>query len=476
LSEHEFQPRTSHASLLSVIDDLEQGIEALTASLDSLRATVRVVAAEVRSFEQPPASQAPLLTVVEPEAAAEPEAVISDVTEGAFSWGASRLETPAIEPAPVAEEMAGPQAEVPAIEPMTSADNSEPATELDVPADEASEAEREEVRRAVEAMRGELEKPQAPAAETDRDELRRTVETTRAELSWSTLRVDAGFSFAPTEPMDVAPSPVEEPVTADPRADDDDLARREEVRLAVERARAAMDEANKAEDATAVDPEEARREEVRLAVERARAEMMGKTEAAPADDDEARREEVRRVVENTRGALSWSEMKSDGGSWGQFKPEPSGFNIGPDQAPPKPLPADPEEARREEVRRAVEATRADIAPADGAPRIVPIVPRPGAPLPKGADFNGPPIIVIEDPTGRVELSQVFATLSKVDGSAQAALLNYSPHSVTIGLGVLSPVPDPDQLVLAAQSVFGRSCTVKLEGNRTAIEVGTHLVG
>ncbi len=117
-----------------------------------------------------------------------------------------------------------------------------------------------------------------------------------------------------------------------------------------------------------------------------------------------------------------------------------------------------------------------MAPADGGPRIVPIVPRPGTPGPKGADFNGPPVIVIEDPLGRVELSQVFATLSKVDRSAQAALLNYSPHSVTIGLGMATPVPDPNLLALAAQAVFGRSCTVRSEGNRTAIEVGTHPVG
>jgi hypothetical protein len=113
---------------------------------------------------------------------------------------------------------------------------------------------------------------------------------------------------------------------------------------------------------------------------------------------------------------------------------------------------------------------------DDAPRIVPIVPRPGQPGPKGADFNGPPVIVIEDPSGRVELSQVFATLSKVDRTAQAALLNYSPHSVTIGLNMLSQVPDADQLRLAAQSVFGRSCSVKTDGNRTAIEVGTQPVG
>jgi hypothetical protein len=97
-------------------------------------------------------------------------------------------------------------------------------------------------------------------------------------------------------------------------------------------------------------------------------------------------------------------------------------------------------------------------------------------MPKGADFNGPPVIVIEDSLGRVELSQVFATLSRVDRSAQAALLNYTPHSVTIGLNMLSAVPDAKELALAAEAVFGRVCTVKSEGSRTAIEIGTSAAG
>lgn len=463
MSEFERTEHQNQASLLSVVDELEQGLDALTASLDSLRATIRVVAQQVRSIEQAPASAAPLLTVAEhtPADIAEPEPAPPDVTEGVFSWAPRPVETP--------------------VQPFTPASQPEPVAELEEPAAALpvvgpSDAERDEVRRAVEAARAELDAPEP--TEAVRDEVRRAVEASRAELSWSNLRVDSGFSFAPTEPLDAPAAPE---VPAEPVALDDEAARREEVRLAVERARADMMAAN--EEAPAVDPEEARREEVRLAVERARAEMMGQTEAPVVNDDEARREEVRRMVESTRGALSWNTMKADTGSWGQFKPEPGGFSIGPDQAPPRPLerseeplPKDPEEARREEVRRAVESARSEMAPPDDGPKIVPLAPRPGAPLPKGADFNGPPVIVVEDPLGRVELSQVFATLSRVDRSAQAALLNYSPHSVTIGLGMTTPVPDPNQLVLAAQAVFGRSCTVKAEGNRTAIEVGTHPVG
>jgi hypothetical protein len=330
--------------------------------------------------------------------------------------------------------------------------------------DPEEERRRDEARRAVEAARAELAAAQDEAASAEPVQNKAVVE-------------DLG-SFAMAPSAELSSAGVEMPSSVD-----DEEARREEVRRAVEAARAQVEPAEEAGKDDTDDTEEARREEVRLAVERARAEMLASKEPEPTDEDEARRAEVRRVVENTRGALSWSEMPSDGGSWGQFKPEPGGFSIGPDQAParnlePAPLPEDPEEARREEVRRTVEAARADMdgSPTDAAPRIVPIVPRPGQPGPKGADFNGPPVIVIEDPSGRVELSQVFATLSKVDRTAQAALLNYSPHSVTIGLNVMAQVPDADELREAAQSVFGRACNVKTDGNRTAIEVGTQSVG
>ncbi len=338
MSEHERTTHQSQASLLAVVDELEQGLDALTASLDSLRATIRVVAEQVRGIEQTPVVAVPLLTVVEqtPPPTAEPAPAVSDVTEGVFTWAPRSVET-GPEPLAVPPEPVSAFAEPPAVVVETG----------------SSDADREEVRRAVEAARAELEARET--SEAAREEVRRAVEASRAELSWSNLRVDSGFSFAPTEPLDEAAA-LEVP--AEPVAVDDEAARREEVRLAVERARADMMAAN--EEAPAVDPEEARREEVRLAVERARVEMMGKTEAPAVDDDEARREEVRRMVESTRGALSWNTMKADTGSWGQLKPEPGGFNIGPDQAPPRPLdrneeplPKDPEEARREEVRRTV---------------------------------------------------------------------------------------------------------------------------
>jgi hypothetical protein len=302
--------------------------------------------------------------------------------------------------------------------------------------------------------------------------------------------MDSRNDESPAPPAEAAPAREEEAPAADARPVDDE-ARREEIRLAVERARAEMASA-KSNPAPELDPEEARREEVRRAVERARGEMFSGRQQEPSqtqDEDERRREEVRRTVESARSSMSWGEMKSDAGTWGQFQPEPGGFTIGPDQAPPHSMePAaaaddearedlDPEEARREEVRRAVEAARAEMMQDEPPPppRIVPLVPAPGSATPRGADFNGPPVIVIEDPSGRVELSQVFATLSRVDRSSQAALLNYSPHSVTIGLNMMAPVPSEGDLQSAAQAVFGRECSVRTDGSRTAIEIGTRPV-
>ncbi|MGE0685687.1 MAG: hypothetical protein AB7P33_03000, partial [Dehalococcoidia bacterium] len=222
MSEFERTEHQNQASLLSVVDELEQGLDALTASLDSLRATIRVVAQQVRSIEQAPASAAPLLTVVEhtPADIAEPEPAPSDVTEGVFSWAPRPVETP--------------------VQPFTPAYQPEPVAELEEPAAALpvvgpSDAERDEVRRAVEAARAELDAPEP--TEAVRDEVRRAVEASRAELSWSNLRVDSGFSFAPTEPLDAPAAPE---VPAEPVALDDEAARREEVRLAVERARADM--------------------------------------------------------------------------------------------------------------------------------------------------------------------------------------------------------------------------------------------
>jgi hypothetical protein len=260
--------------------------------------------------------------------------------------------------------------------------------------------------------------------------------------------------------------------------------------------------------------EEARREEVRLAVERASKELLtgpepmtgSAEEPAVADDDEARREAVRKAVEDARSTMSWAQMRPDSGFSLSFKrdepveddapveevrldsPEPAEARIASfieasaaaEQPPETPAPIDDDEARREAVRRAVEEARAEMATPttdegfeaayEGAePRLAPILPSWG-PAVRNDDFAGPPVIVFDDPEGRVELSQVFATLSRIDRSTHAALLNYSPHTVTIGLSMLAPLPQADELMNAVQAIFGRRCSVRTDGNRTTVEV------
>jgi hypothetical protein len=439
VSEQELRTPPSQSDLLAFIEDLERSVEDLSASLNRVRETVQFVALQVREAEGLPASSfdaPPVLTLVDVKAQ-EPEAAASEspADSGSPAWApAAGGEEPQIEAA------ANGAGEAPA-EALTAA---EPASS----------------------------EPDAAAEEAAREEVRRAVEATRAQLSWSNLRVDSGFNIGS---RDEAPAPVVPEAPPVPVVNEQPAPAAEP---------AARNQPPAATSPSFVD-DVARREEVRLAVERARAEMH-KDDKTAADEDERRREEVRRAVESARGSLNWGELKADTG-WSQFQPEPGGFSIGPGQAPAHsfepaeqgaageevPEDLDPEEARRLEVRRAVEAARVEMLGSSEPPppRIVPIVPKPGAPVPRGADFNGPPVIVIEDPTGRVELSQVFATLSRVDRSSQAALLNYSPHSVTIGLNVLATVPDLDELREAAQAVFGRVCSVTSEAGRTAIQIG-----
>jgi hypothetical protein len=83
----------------------------------------------------------------------------------------------------------------------------------------------------------------------------------------------------------------------------------------------------------------------------------------------------------------------------------------------------------------------------------------------------PPSIVIEDEVGRVELVRVYDTLSRIGCAEQAALLNYSPHSVTVGLHTrLGPVP-LDELADAVRASFGRECEVTTDGVRIGVRLG-----
>ncbi|HWO73489.1 MAG TPA: hypothetical protein VNN21_08020 [Dehalococcoidia bacterium] len=192
------------------------------------------------------------------------------------------------------------------------------------------------------------------------------------------------------------------------------------------------------------------------------------------DEDAARRNEVAKIVAQMRG-----ELASGFGSLG-FEGEYEAEGR-------EPMPGlDPDEdARREEVRRAVEAARAELAGTTLHREPEPRFERAGE-TEKASDLSrfafsdwpsaqvetsGPPVIVIKDQDGRVELARVYETLKRIDCGENAALLNYTPHSVTIGLSARANVPSREEMSKAVEQVFGRSCRVQSDGVRLSVDLG-----
>ena len=132
---------------------------------------------------------------------------------------------------------------------------------------------------------------------------------------------------------------------------------------------------------------------------------------------------------------------------------------------------------RDEVRRAVEAAKAEMASGWGRGE------EPAAETAEKKRFSfpnwetthmepsGPPVIVIKDPEGRVELARVYEALSRVNCDENAALLNYTPHSVTVGLNVRASVPTKEAMAEAVEKVFGRKCRVESDGVRVSVDIG-----
>jgi hypothetical protein len=203
--------------------------------------------------------------------------------------------------------------------------------------------------------------------------------------------------------------------------------------------------------------------------------------AAPALDEEEQREQVRRAVEQLRAELGGTAYE-------------------------EPLPASevPEidlqtaavgdmDAVRDEVRRAVEAARSEIdavrseshagypepeSSVDESPAYEPPAPpeepsrsRFEMPAEPPARFDDKALaastIVIEDSDGRVELVRVYDALSRIECAEQALLLNYTPHSVTVGLG-MAPLPDVEALKSAVSQVFERRCDAVIDGARASV--------
>jgi hypothetical protein len=370
----------------------------------------------------------------------------------------------------------------------------------------------------------------APAAappyleeEVERDEVRRTVEQARQDLESGGRMAAVGW----TMPRDFWPgvTPAESPTSDEEESDaapDSDPAR-DEVRKAVEEAKAELAKGSfdswgpsdaappreKQQPASAaswttmslgdqslnddtvagqvvpteVVDEAALREEVRLAVERARLQMESSTESPPAvrslisdvsAEEDDKRDDVRRAVAQARAEMAWSLQPPD-------EADVEGQAEVTD-----------EDAKRDEVRRAVEMARAEMS-SEGLGMYDDTSPPEANGLKAGTggllaawDNAGsaptwqhnkevelaglPASIVIEDPVGRVELARVYDTLGRVERSA-AALLNYTPHSVTVGLAAMEALPAPNVMVAAIEAAFGRVCRVTLDGSKMSVKIG-----
>ena len=189
---------------------------------------------------------------------------------------------------------------------------------------------------------------------------------------------------------------------------------------------------------------------------------------------EARLVEVQRMVEELRsGVTDPSSDASDGEeSDDAFEPAAAFEAAGAGGEPA----GDDEEARREEARLAVEQMRAEMAGGHGRVSFDP--PPAKVPAPSldwshmSADLSGPPVIVVKDTEGRVELANVYDLLNRLECGESAALLNYTPHSVTVGLPIRSPMPSLEAVEQAVGAVFGRSGAVDTDGVRITVQMGT----
>jgi hypothetical protein len=187
---------------------------------------------------------------------------------------------------------------------------------------------------------------------------------------------------------------------------------------------------------------------------------------ADTDDEEARRAEVQRTVEEMRTRTTVDDEEAYAGS--DFH-----FDVQDSEADPTAL--DDDEAKREEARRAVEQMRAEMAGASSVSFAAPSTPPPSLDWSHmKAENSGPPVLVVKDGDGRVELANVYDLLSRLECGESAALLNYTPHSVTIGLPIQAPVPVLEAVETAVMAVFGRGGVVDTDGARITVQMGTDI--
>jgi hypothetical protein len=218
-------------------------------------------------------------------------------------------------------------------------------------------------------------------------------------------------------------------------------------------------------------------DQVRAEIEAARAsgetlDLDAPGEAEPSGEN-TRRAEVQRMVEEMRGRMSNEALEDDafdGEGGGEGEAEAEAGRVAPAETS-----ADDDEAKREEARRAVEQMRAELS--GGSTHSVVFAPPVAKPAPSldwshmQADISGPPVIVVKDSEGRVELANVYDLLNRIECGESAALLNYTPHSVTVGLPIRAAMPTPEAVENAVIAVFGRSGVVDTDGVRITVEMG-----
>jgi hypothetical protein len=278
---------------------------------------------------------------------------------------------------------------------------------------------------------------------------------------WPSPRQDLSVSSDVSEPVAEMPPEAETQPEAPVVLDAEAL--REEVRQAVAAARAELEASS------------AQREEQPMTADWGK--MAGdwgasaSAEPAEAVDEEAEREKVRRAVEEARAELLG----------GRALREEAPEDVAAGTESPQDAEPEDEEDQREKVRRAVEAARAEMMglgprrddpdaeeDEDGNPPVR--IPKPKW-QPASREDYAAPVMVIEDGEGHVELARVYEILNRLECASQATLLNYTTHSVSIGINSRENLPEAGKLGEAVKAVFGRPCQVSADGSRLSVQLG-----
>jgi hypothetical protein len=188
-----------------------------------------------------------------------------------------------------------------------------------------------------------------------------------------------------------------------------------------------------------------------------------------ATQPEARAPELDDIEDGVRRAVQQARAEIEEGLLRLEQASPSDYTSEAMQA----AATEPEDAQREDVRRLVEQARAELE----GPTLVSMMPQPqfgGTAASRWQAANEsmlPPVLVIEDNDGRVDLARVYEALSRLSCGGDASLLNHTPHSVTMGFNSDDKVPGEEPLANEVRAVFGRECQVTRDGNRTSVRIG-----